>query len=1461
MIRRATRQYTKEEVLSVLDPLVSEWFESHFDDLTPPQRYAVIPIHEGKNVLVSSPTGSGKCITSDQQVLIELDGLVQLVRGEEIISKAKTVGKLLARVEGGELYFIPSLRVFSLKEMNTVKIPAFVFIQDYQGEILVIETEAGRKIKVTPDHPLLVATADGFGRWIPAKELRVGDMIAVIRRIDYQSSRIDLPLGKAIDTLRKNFAKVLTYSDYVQLREKISKSGFQSLNDKELNLVRVFCRLSYSKIAKLTGIGTTTVWKFFRGETSYGRELIIEVLKRAFPKDIERNRLFVLLENGSIDTFKYPESVTEEVVKWISFVLSEGHIQSSRVKRGVVDSISVSQSKNVKLLREFLEISKQLFGIELTQKNERDWNINSRAFCTFVSVYLDLQPCSREKRKIMPRWILNLDKDLMRTFLRWFISLDAEIGTQIALAQASRDVIDKISFMLLRFGIFPCLGEQRKYASNTPERKRETYHLLYIHGKENLKKFYEKIGLERDPPLKFRTKLETKSSGDHLFKFLIDLKYLSEIPKSLNMSWDIFEERYGNIYEVARRTGKITLNAANKLYELLKEDCREFGVKNLRVLDYLEKIRDSDILYLRIRKIQRVSYKGKLIDFTVPNLQNFIGGRGGIVLHNTLTAFIGIISELLSMARKGELEDFVYAIYVSPLRALDNDIYRNLKVPLEEIRELAKKKGIELPEIRHAVRTGDTSTSERQKMLRKPPHILITTPETLAITLVAPKFREKFRSLRWVIVDEIHSLVESKRGVHLSLSLERLEHLVGRPFVRIGLSATINPLEEVAKFLVGYKDGKPRYCLIVDTTYAKKMDLHVMAPVPDLIYTPFGVINEEMYKYLCELIRKHRTTLIFTNTRSGAERVAFRLRQLLPLYVEEIEKDDIAAHHGSLSRTVRHDVEEKLKSGELRAIVSSTSLELGIDIGYIDLVVQLGSPKSVTRAIQRVGRAGHRLGEVSKGVFICSDRDDAVEVAIMLKEAMSGHLDRAHMPRNALDVLAQHIAGMAIEQKWNVEEAYELVRRAYPYKDLDRKDFERVLRYLSGAYSQMEMYKVYGKIWYDPDEGVFGRRGKLARAIYSQNVGTIPDEVRVRVRTLGGKKLGSIEEEFLERLMPGDRFVLGGKVYEFVKTVRGFTAVVMPAYDEKPTVPSWFSEMLPLSYDLALEISRFRGKMFEWLEKGVRGQKIVDWIMKNCRADHNIANAILQYFTEEWLYLKSRGVRKYPSDRVLMVEVFVDEDGKKYVVYHALFGRRVNDALSRAVAYLAGRRVRRNLGIIVGDHGFAIVYPPGVQVHHSYLMDIKPEDLPSVLKKAVERTELFERRFRHVATRGLMLLRRYKGTETSIRRRQFNAKKILEAVRELREFPMVKETFREILEDFMDVKNAMEVLRKIRKGEIQVVMLRPTKVPSPFAHNIVLQGMSDIVLMESRRQMLARLHNMVMKVIQRESYAIQNGDN
>ncbi len=820
----------------------------------------------------------------------------------------------------------------------------------------------------------------------------------------------------------------------------------------------------------------------------------------------------------------------------------------------------------------------------------------------------------------------------------------------------------------------------------------------------------------------------------------------------------------------------------------------------------------------------------------------------------TLTAFLVILSELFSMARRGELEDKVYAIYVSPLRALNNDIYRNLEEPLAEIYRLAEEEGVEAPRVRHAVRTGDTPSSERQKMLRKPPHILITTPETLAIILVAPKFREKLRSVRWVIVDEIHSLAENKRGVHLTLSLERLRELVGRDFVRIGLSATINPLEEVAEFLVGYgDDGRPRGCVVVDARYAKRKRLRVLSPVDDLIHTPAQEVSRRMYELVYDIVLRNRTTLIFTNTRSGTERVVFHLK-LLARKRGGLREDQIAAHHSSLSRGVRLGVEERLKRGELRAIVSSTSLELGIDIGYIDVVVQLGSPKSVTRCLQRIGRSGHRLHDVSRGVMVCADRDDLVEVAVMVREAYRHHLDRVHIPRNALDVLAQHIVGMSIERKWKAREAYSLVKRSYCYRDLPWEDFHNLLVYLSGGYKDLEGHKVYGKIWYDPEEGVFGRRGKYARVIYSLNIGTIPDEVSVKVFTVDGRYVGNIEEEFLERLAPGDRFVLGGKVYEFVRA-RGMKAYVKPAFEQKPTIPSWFSEMLPLSYDLAVKIGGFRRLAFKWLDAGEPPERIERYLRRECRADERSARAIRGYLEEEYLYLRSLGVDRFPSDRVVLVEQYVDDEGRTHHVFHTLFGRRTNDALSRALGYLASRRARSNIGVAVHDNGFALIYPPGVRPAAT-LSDLDSSSLRELLKRAVSNTELMKRRFRHVAVRSLMILRNYKGHEISVNRQQLSASTLLRVVKKWEDFPVIKETYREILEDYMDVGHAEEVLRKIEGGEIEVVELPPQRVPSPFAYNIVLEGLSDVVLMEDRRALIQRFHELVMRRLEKMGYRV-----
>ncbi len=812
----------------------------------------------------------------------------------------------------------------------------------------------------------------------------------------------------------------------------------------------------------------------------------------------------------------------------------------------------------------------------------------------------------------------------------------------------------------------------------------------------------------------------------------------------------------------------------------------------------------------------------------------------------TLTAFLTIISELLNLSMKNSLENKVYAVYISPLRALNNDIYRNLEEPLHEIKSLATERGLEI-NIRHAVRTGDTPSSERQRMLKKTPHILITTPETLAIILVAPKFREKLRGVKWIIVDEIHSLAESKRGVHLSLSLERLEELADTSPIRIGLSATINPLEEVARFLVGYDDqGRPRNCTIVDTRYMKRKSIKVISPVTDLIYIPAEELSKKLYEKIYEIVERHRTTLIFTNTRSGTERVVFHLKQLAKSK-GTLKEEQIAAHHGSLSRNVRHDVEKKLKNGELKAIVSSTSLELGIDIGYIDVVVQIGSPKSVTRCLQRIGRSGHKLHEISKGVLICVDRDDLVEDAVMIKEAYRHHLDKIHIPRKALDVLAQHIVGMAIERKWKVDDALKVIRRSHCYRDLSKNEFLRVLKYLSGKYSTLEHHRVYGKIWWDEEAGEFGRRGKYIRVIYTLNLGTIPDEVDVKVYTVTGKYVGNIEEEFLERLIPGDRFVLGGKVYEFV-TSRGFKAFVKPAFEQKPTIPSWFSEMLPLSYDLAIKIGKFRHQMFKWISEGKSPERIKSYVIKECKADKNAAEAIYRYFLEEYLYIKSLNINEFPSHKIILVEKFIDEDGKLYQIFHTLFGRRTNDALSRALAYMSSRALKTNVGIAIRDNGFALIYPPGV-IPKISLKDIKSKELEAILREAIKNTELMKRRFRHVAARSFMVLRNYKGHEISVNKQQMNATVLLGVVSNLDHFPVLEETYREILEDYMDIQHAKEVLRNIEKGHIRIIELPIQTVPSPFAHNIVLEGLSDVVLMEDRKLMLEKLHRKVMQRI------------
>ncbi|MCD6513039.1 MAG: ATP-dependent helicase [Thermoplasmata archaeon] len=793
----------------------------------------------------------------------------------------------------------------------------------------------------------------------------------------------------------------------------------------------------------------------------------------------------------------------------------------------------------------------------------------------------------------------------------------------------------------------------------------------------------------------------------------------------------------------------------------------------------------------------------------------------------TFAAFLAAINELFTLAKQDKLEDRIYVLYISPLKALNNDIERNLRIPLKEIYE---KYGMD-KKIRIAVRTGDTSQAERQRQSKKPPHILITTPESLSIILNAPSFSRKIKEVKWIIVDEIHALADNKRGAHLSLSLERLVYGMEKEPIRIGLSATIAPLDKIAKFLV----GEGRDCLMVDVNFLKQMDIKVISPAEDLIYISSEELSGRLYSLLHEYIMKHRTTLIFTNTRSATERVVFHLKSRFKEFEGKIE-----AHHGSLSRDVRLDVENRLKNGELKCVVSSTSLELGIDIGYIDLVILLGSPKSVTRALQRVGRSGHFLHEVSRGRIVVLDRDDLVECVVLAREAIKGRLDRVSIVENALDVLAQHIVGMAIERKWKVEEALNLIRRAYPYRKLAMKDFIKLLHYLAGEYGELEEKKIYGKIWFDEEELTFGRRGKMVRPIYYLNTGTIPDEVVVRVYTTTKKYVGKVEEPFAERLKKGDIFVLAGNTYEFIRS-SGMRIIVNPAPDSAPTIPSWFSEQLPLSFDLAMEIGKFRRKMAEMIESG---RNIISYIERYYGVDDATARAIEMYFNEQRYF----GI---PHDKKVIVEMF-EKDGYNYAVFHTLIGRKANDALSRIFAYRLMKKYGINVRVAITDNGFAIISSHSTIAADDIHALFSSRNMRGDLKKALSNTEMLKRRFRHVATRSFMILKNYLGHEMSISRQQKNAVILFKVVKEIDpDFPALKETYREIMEDSMDIKNAEKYMKRIEKGDI-TLEIRRNKIPSPFSFNIVAIGETDVVLMEDRKRMIEEMHRHVMELIKNE---------
>ncbi len=823
----------------------------------------------------------------------------------------------------------------------------------------------------------------------------------------------------------------------------------------------------------------------------------------------------------------------------------------------------------------------------------------------------------------------------------------------------------------------------------------------------------------------------------------------------------------------------------------------------------------------------------------------------------TMSGFTSIISRLFDYSMEGKLEDRIYCLYVSPLRALNNDIHRNLTRPLDEIYGLIRKKlgtevikqNIRQPTI--GVRTGDTSQADRRKQLLKPPNIMVTTPESLAILLNSDKFMENMKGLEYIIIDEIHELANNKRGIHLALSVARLENLIGHNLVKVGLGATLAPLEEAARFLVGYENGAVRDCIIVDASWSKKLELKAISPVKDMIYAPEEEIETATYREIDRIIKVSKSTLIFTNTRSGTERVVFNLKKRYGY------GEDIAAHHSSLARESRLDVEELLKKGSLKCAVSSTSLELGVDVGAIENVIQLGSPKSVTRAIQRIGRAGHSYKATAKGETIVLNRDDLVECTVMLDAAIKKHLDTFKVPQNALDVLAQHIMGMSLNKTWNVDDAFALVRNAYAYHDLPKQDFDDLIDYLAGSYVGLESRNVYAKIWFDRGTNTFTKRGYAAKVIYMLNLGTIPDEVAIDVFDTKKKRIGSIEEEFLAKLKEGDVFALGGRLYQFEYS-KEMSCYVTDAQSKSPTIPPWYSEQLPLSYELAMEIGEFRAKMAGLISKlkKVRPttdeenvpEKIME-LLDTMPADQNSKLAIFNYFVEQHLFAE-----EIPTNKLMLVEATKDsESEKEYIVFHSLFGRRINDALSRAFGAQLTEMLDMDIGIVVNDNGFVLIPEEQIKIGDKDLKkmiaDIHNVGLHQIIRSNIAGTEMMKRKFRHVAARSFMILRNYKGHKISVKKQQFNSQLVFKAAEAINpNFPVIKETYREIMDDLMDLPRAQLVVDAIKSGEIKMKLIK-TPAPSPFSHNMITFGQADVVLMKDRHMHLQRLHRMVMKEI------------
>ncbi|HXX76765.1 MAG TPA: DEAD/DEAH box helicase [Nitrospiraceae bacterium] len=803
----------------------------------------------------------------------------------------------------------------------------------------------------------------------------------------------------------------------------------------------------------------------------------------------------------------------------------------------------------------------------------------------------------------------------------------------------------------------------------------------------------------------------------------------------------------------------------------------------------------------------------------------------------TFAAFLSCIDHLFKQALDRALDDHTQGLYVSPLKALSNDVQKNLQQPLNDIGQAALQVGLLMPELRVLVRTGDTPMVERQQMLKRPPHILVTTPESLFILLTAEKSRRMLQTVKTVIVDEIHAVAPNKRGAHLALSLERLEALTLVKPQRIGLSATQQPIETVAQFLVGDRPMPT----IIDVGHRRDMDLAVEVPKDELSAVATNAIWAEVYDRLADLVRQHRSTLVFVNTRRLAERVSHHLEERL----QDLGPDAVAAHHGSLSRQIRLSAEERLKTGKTRVVVATASLELGIDIGTVDLVCQLGSPRAIATGLQRVGRAGHWIKAIPKGRLFALTRDELLECAALVRAIRRNILDRISVPLAPLDVLAQQVVAASASETWQVDDLFALCRRAHPYRELARREFEEVLRMLADGIAT-HRGRGQAHLYYDRiNHRIKGRRGARLAAITSG--GAIPDTANYAViAEPDGTVVGSVDEDFAVESLAGDIMLLGNTSWR-IKGIEAGKVRVEDAQGAPPNIPFWRGEAPSRTIELSTELSLLRQEIAQRASGAGHvasgGQDLSNaplasrlsplaWLRQECALDQRGAEQAVCYVLAGQAVLGT-----VPTQETIVAERFFDESGGMQLVIHAPFGGRINRAWGLALRKRFCVTFDFELQAAATDNGIVI----SLGERHSFRLEsvfgyLHSHSVREVLVQALLQAPMFMTRWRWNASRALVLLRFAGGKKVPPQIQRMKAEDLLAAVfpdaiacqdnivgertRQIPDHPLVNETVRDCLTEAMDVEGLTHLLKRIEAGAIRCVAV-DTPAPSPFSHEIL----------------------------------------